>query len=204
MLSLPEIDNFFEELGKIFAEPLHILITGAVAGFIMGHIRPSDDIDFEVRLQNEAADERVKEALETAIKIVSQKLQMPAQYTENIAGWSQIALLDYRDHALPYKRIGSIDIKFMAPEFWAIGKLTRYLPLDRKDLIGVLKATELDPSRLIATLAKALRNSPLSDRSRNFKDHVLDFLKNEGNGIWGDTFSPDKAAQEFKNQAGLK
>src|SRR3989338_1932640 len=191
MLSLPEIDRFFDELDKEFHRPLCILITGAVAGFMMGHIRPSDDIDFEVRLPDEHSTVDLREALESAIRAVSQKLAMPAQYTENIAGWSQITLLDYRKQALPYKKIGNIEISFLAPEYWAIGKLTRYLPLDSRDLVSVMKATGTDSIKLITTLAKALRASPLSDRSREFKNHVVDFLKNEGREIWGNHFSAE-------------
>lgn len=203
MLSLPDIDSFFKELDREFRRPLTVLITGAVAGFIMGHIRPSDDIDFEVDLPEGEATADVKQALAAAIKSVSQKLQMPAQYTENIAGWSQIALMDYKRTALPYKKIGNINIKFLAPEYWAIGKFTRYLPLDRKDLIGVLKATNGDATELITVLAKALRSSPLSDRSLEFKNHVVDFLKNDGIKIWGNGFSHESAVEEFKKLAGL-
>jgi hypothetical protein len=203
MLSLAELDRFFEELDKEFGHPLNILITGAVAGFIMGHIRPSDDIDFEVLLPDKNPPIHLKEKLEASIKQVSLRLGIPAQYTENIGGWSQITLLDYREQALFYKKIGHIEIKFLAPEYWAIGKLTRYLPLDSKDLISVLKANQVDALKLTAHLAKALRSSPLSDRSREFKDHVLDFLKNDGKKIWGEDFIAETYIRQFKNQAGM-
>jgi hypothetical protein len=203
MLTFSDIDRFFIELDKEFDRPLNILITGAVAGAMMGNVRPSDDIDFEIQLPDGSRKDQ-SEKLELSINAVAQRLQIPPQYTENIGGWSQITLLDYRQKALPYKKIGQIQINFLSPEHWSIGKLARYLPLDRKDLIQVLKNKKTNSKDLIKILSQALKKSPLSDKSREFKDHVIDFLENEGPKIWGHKFSATAAIEDFKHQAGIK
>ena len=45
-----QIDLFFRELDKALDEKAKIILLGASAGTLMGHIRPSFDIDFEIRL----------------------------------------------------------------------------------------------------------------------------------------------------------
>lgn len=199
MLTLSDIDRFFTELDKEFNHPLNVIITGAVAGSIMGNVRPSDDIDFEIQLPGRSAKDQ-SEKLVSSMNVVARRLQIPAQYTENIEDWGQITLLDYRQKTLPYKKIGLIQINFLSPEYWAIGKLTRYLPLDRDDLIQVFKNKKIDPKRLIRILSQALKKSPLSERSREFKNHVIDFLDNEGPKIWGHEFSTKTAIEDFKQQ----
>lgn len=202
MLSPSDIDRFFVELDKQFNSPLTVIITGAAAGAIMDNMRPSDDIDFEIQLP--ATDQKnQKEKLERCINTVARSLQIPAQYTESISGWSQISLLDYRSKALHYKKIGKIQIDCLSPEYWAIGKLARYLPLDRRDLAQVLKNKKIKPESLIAVLSEALKKSPLSDKSREFKSNVADFLKSEGPKIWGPKFLSAAAIEDFKRKAGI-
>lgn len=202
MLTLSDIDRFFKELDAEFGHPLTVLITGAAAGAIMHHVRPSDDIDFEIQLPT-GQGASLNEKLASSINTIAARLKIPAQYAESIDAWGQISLLDYRAKALPYKKIGKIQINFLPPEYWAIGKLTRYLPLDRDDLVQVFKHKSVESKALIQILSRALKKSPLSDKSRAFKSHVIDFLKNEGPKIWGRDFPSAAAIEDFKRQAGI-
>ncbi len=205
MLALVDIDRFFIELDKRLDFPVRILITGAIAGAMLGYSRASDDIDFEVALpQDRAQDQASIEKVEQSINDVYQKLGIPVQYSDSIQGWSQISLLDYREKALNYKKIGKIELLFLSPGHWAIGKFARYLAMDRIDLVQVLRKRSISADQIISDLAKALRASPLSDKSREFKNHVLDFLKTEGKSVWGKSFSSKDAIELFKKEAGLR
>ena len=161
-----------------------------MAGIVLGSVRPSMDIDFEIEFES-------PEKIDEAIRAVSARLNLPAQYSENIQGWSQISYLNYRESSLLYKKFGKIEVRVMAPENWTIGKMTRYLPLDIMDISFVLKKRSIDWKPLVNIWARALKQSPLSDRSREFKDHVMDFLGKEGKKIWGKAFQPEKAVDEF-------
>ena len=45
--------------------------------------------------------------------------------------------------------------------------------------------------------AKALKKSPLSDSSREFRNHVTHFLKEEGKSVWGRRFDSIEAVETF-------
>ena len=194
------VDDFFNELGKELKYPVKIILTGAMAGAILGCVRPSEDIDFEINLSRDSPAENI----DNAIQAVSQRLKLPSQYSENIEGWSQIAFLDYREKSLPYKKFGNIDVRVLAPEHWTIGKISRYLPLDQMDVSAVLKKRSISWKNMAAVWGQALKKSPLSDQSREFKNHVTDFLKKEGKKVWGGNFDAEKAIALFKKAAGIK
>ncbi len=198
------IDDFFKELDKEINRPLKIILTGAMAGVILGRIRPSMDIDFEVEFSSyKKLSEETIEGIQAAIRLVSKKMKLPAQYSENIQGWSQISFLDYREKSLLYKKIGEIEIRLLSPEHWTIGKMARYLELDKMDIVFVLKKHPIGPARMVSIWGEALKKSIRSDKSREFRDHVLDFLKTEGKNIWKGSFDPSVASAQFKMRAGI-
>ena len=199
-----DIDRFFSELDKEIERPLKVILTGAMAGMVLGSIRPSVDIDFEIGLSPyEKPSDALTDKIDSAIRAVSDRVGIPAQYSENIQGWSQISFLDYRESAKLYKKIGKIEIHLLAPEHWTIGKMARYLELDKIDVACILKKQRIDQDKILSLWALALRQSGLSDRSREFRDHVIDFIKEEGKKIWGKNFDPVAAATEFKNKIKL-
>ena len=198
------IDSFFLALDKEIESPLKIILTGAMAGIILGSIRPSMDIDFEIEFspyekQNQGAAQKIQEA----ISRVSKKVRLPAQYSENIQGWSQISFLNYRETSLLYKKIGKIEVRYLSCEHWTIGKIARYLPLDKMDVSFVLKNKPIPYEKIISIWARAVKNSALSDRSGEFKNHAIDFIKHEGGKIWGNTFDSGKAIEYFKKETGI-
>lgn len=198
------IDGFFEALDKEVGRPIKVILTGAMAGVILGHIRPSMDIDFEIEFTSGGEpSEEVMEGIEVAIRSASKKTKLPAQYSENIQGWSQISFLDYREKSILYKKIGKIEVRLMSPEHWTIGKMARYLELDKMDIAFILKKHPIPPERIIAVWGEALKKSMRSDRSREFRDHVLDFLKTEGKKIWKSSFDANTASEQFKKHAGI-
>lgn len=198
------IDQFFQELDKKIEYPVKVILTGAMAGIILGNIRPSMDIDFEIEFssaQNPSG--KLIQQIELAIQEVSKKLNLPAQYSENIQGWSQISFLNYREESKLYKRIGKIEIHLLSPLHWSIGKLARYLELDAMDVVYVFRKHAVSWNKTAHLWGKALDNSSRSDKSREFREHVIDFFASRGKKVWGSDFEAAAAIQEFKSSAGI-
>ena len=198
------VDQFFSELDKNIKDPIKIILTGAMAGVVLGNVRPSMDIDFEIEfssVDNSSAESIT--AIESAIQATAKKLNLPAQYSESIQGWSQISFLDYRETSTIYKKIGKIEVRLLSPEHWSIGKMARYLPLDEMDLVFVLKKHHLGWEKIASLWGEALKNSIRSDKSREFRDHVIDFLKSKGKEIWGHNFDSATAITKFNRAAGI-
>ena len=198
------VEQFFAEVDKKIKHPIKVILTGAMAGIILGNIRPSMDIDFEIEFSSiDHPSEQLISEIESAIQEVSKKLKLPAQYSENIQGWSQISFLDYRESSTLYKKIGKVEVRLLSPEHWSIGKMTRYVELDEMDMVYILKKHRIDWKKITLLWGRALKSSMRSDRSHEFKDHVIDFLKSNGKKVWGDGFKPEQAIQKFKSAAGI-
>ena len=114
-----------------------------------------------------------------------------------------IAYLNYRKTSIPYKKIGQIEIRLMAPEYWTIGKMTRFLEIDVKDIIKVVTKKRLRARGLVSLWARALRASPLSMTKGQFRRNVEKFLNSHGKKLWGTAFDKQKAINDFRRLAGL-
>lgn len=193
------INRFFRTLAQEFTEPATLIVTGAAAASLWGHVRPSQDIDFGVRLpgRQPAAWER----FQAAVNRTTQRTGIHVNYAEDLERWSSITLLDYQRHTLPYQRIGRLNIRLLHPLYWSIGKLARYFALDVDDLVTVLKRRRLPLASAIRVWAAALRASPRSTALPQFRSQVEDFLRTHGRTIWGRRFDADAAVHRFLRQA---
>lgn len=199
------VEQFFSELDKKIKQPVKIILTGAMAGIILGNIRPSMDIDFEIEfLSMDNPSDGLVEQIGAAISEVSAQLKLPAQYSDSIQGWSEISFLDYREKSSLYKQIGKVEVRLLSPEHWTIGKMARYLPLDEMDVTFVLKKHNVKWEKIVQVWAEAVKKSRISEKVREFRDHVYDFLKHKGKKIWGDNFDYNLAIEKFKSSAGIK
>jgi len=199
------IDLFFKELDRTLSCPSLVILTGAAAGAIYGNVRQSVDIDFEIRLKrkDKNATRNQENILQDSIRETSSKLGIASNYSDDISHWSMIDYLNYRKTAIPYKKIGQIDVRLMAPEHWTIGKMTRFLEIDVKDMVKVIKKKRLSAGMLIALWARALRASPLSLTKGQFRRNVETFLNVHGKKLWGATFDRQRAINDFQRLAGL-
>ncbi|OGW80618.1 MAG: hypothetical protein A3C47_06440 [Omnitrophica bacterium RIFCSPHIGHO2_02_FULL_51_18] len=191
------IQRFFTELDQEFGRPAEVIITGAAAGALMGHIRPSTDIDFEIRSSASDASDKDRQDMENAVSMVSERMKIAVNFSEDISHWSMIDLLDYRKTARDYKKIGRLKIKILAPEYWTIGKMGRFVELDIIDIKEIIKNKKIKSDKLIKLWAKAIKMSPMSLAKRDFKDHVLYFLSKYGKEVWGKRYDSNKAVQSF-------
>ncbi|MSR78151.1 MAG: hypothetical protein EXS63_08030 [Candidatus Omnitrophica bacterium] len=180
-----QIDLFFRELDKALGQKAEIILLGASAGSLMGHIRPSFDIDFEIRL---APPKVRKKNIEEEILKTARKAGVAVNFSENVDHWSMISYLDYRKTAIPYKKFGRLNVKLIAPEYWTIGKMARYYALDAKDIAAIIKRKKLRPASLVRLWNRALKSSDLSLELGQFKTHACHFLKNYGRRLWGKKF----------------
>lgn len=194
-----QIDLFFKTLDHRLGLKANVIVTGASAGSLMGHIRPSVDIDFEILLssKNPLTKARLESAIDRAAKVAG----VAVNFSENMGGWSRINYLDYRKTAVPYKKIGKLKVKLIAPEYWTIGKMARFLELDIQDMIKIIKKKKLKPKSLIHIWTKAIRSSDLSLELGQFRDHIIYFLKTYAKKLWGSKTNASFLVEEFRLQA---
>lgn len=192
-----QIDRYFKTLDRLLARPAEIIVVGASAGALMGHIRPSFAIDFEIRLKGKksAASRRL---IAQAVEIAARENGVAVNYSENIGGGSRIHYLDYRKMAETYKKIGKLKVKIAAPAYWTIGKMARFLELDIQDMVQIIKKKKIAPEILIRIWARALNSSDLSLELGQFRDHVLYFLRNYGQRVWGRKFDIQRHVDKFQ------
>lgn len=191
-----QIDRFFRIFSRELGAPARVILTGAAAGSLLGHVRPSLDIDFAIRLsarRSAASWSRIDQAIERTTRLTG----IHANYAEDIDRWSAVSLLDYRRHTLPWRRYGSMDVRLLDPAHWSIGKLARYLPPDERDLVAVLKAKPPAPGTLLRLWARALRQSPRSLALTEFRRRVEEFIRAHGRTIWGRNFDSEAALRTF-------
>lgn len=196
-----QVDRFFKGLGRDFHREAVIFLTGAAAGSLMGNVRPSLDIDFGVDLKGGAA---AWADLEKAIDRNKLLTGLAVNYGEDIDRWGQITLLDYQKHARPYKKFGKLDVRVLAPAYWSIGKMTRFLEPDIRDMAAVFAARKVPVDTLAKLWGRAVKASPRSAAQFQFIRQVEHFLAAEGPGIWGKKFDLGKALGAFRKSAGVR
>lgn len=196
-----QIDRFFQTLSKQFEGRAVVILTGAAAGALWGRVRPSVDIDFAVQLVR-AKDgdwERLERAMERTVRLTG----INSNFAEDIDRWGQISLLDYRRHTHPYRKFSRIEVRLLDPEYWSIGKMTRYLDPDVRDLVEVFKRRKLSAERLADLWGRALRRSPRSAALQQFRRQVEHFIRSHGRSIWGSRFDEEAVLRRFRAAAGI-
>lgn len=196
-----QIQRFFQVLARELDEPATVIITGAAAGSLLGHVRPSLDIDFAIRSSRH--DRRSWQRIEGAVERTVRLTGIQANFAEDIDRWGLISLLDYPRHTHPYRRFGKLNVRVLDPAYWSIGKMSRYLDPDVRDLVSVLKRQRVPASLLVRVWARALRASPRSMALSQFRRQAENFLRAYGRAIWGTRFDSEQAIRLFHRQAGI-
>lgn len=197
-MSPRQIDRFFRALARELNQPATVIVTGAAAGSLWGHVRPSLDIDFAIRPSHRGAAAWAQ--IEGAVNRAIQRTSVAVNYAEDIDRWGPISLLDYRKHATLYRRFGTLRVKILDPAYWSIGKINRYLEPDVQDLVGVLSHERVPVKRLVAVWAKALRSSPRSTACTLFRNQAEHFLRTYGATVWGKPFDAEAALRQFSRE----
>ena len=196
------VHEFFEVLAKEWDQPAQVILIGAAAGALWGSVRPSQDVDFEIRMAH--TNPSLEKDFEAAVQRTVKRTGLQANYGEEIGRWGMISLLSYREHTVPYRHFGKLKVCLLDPVYWAIGKLNRYTQSDVQDVEWVLRKKGASPEEAIRVWGRALRESPLSEAKLLFRKHVEHFLRAHGREIWGAKFDADAAVRAFRRRAGIK
>lgn len=165
-----------------------MIIIGGAAAALMGSVRPTLDIDFEVSLEKSSIR---WEIFENAIRQTESDTGIKAQFAEDVDRWSEITFLDYRDNKKLYKTFGKISVWIIDPVYWAIGKICRSWDHDIQDIIAVFKKVQPDPERTARIWLKALTMSPRSSALFSAKKQMIYFFEKYGKKIWGSKFDKE-------------
>lgn len=197
-----QIDRFFRVLDTELQHEAGVVLTGAAAGAILGSVRPSMDIDFEIGFSNPGEVEW--EQVEAAISNTGNRTGISANFAEDIDRWGMITMLDYRKNTTLYRKYGKLTVRVLDPAYWSIGKMTRFIDPDIQDMIQVFRIKKPPVQKLLKVWGRALEASPRSAELAVFRSHVESFLKFYGKKIWGVRFDPDKSIREFHKAAGIR
>jgi hypothetical protein len=197
-----QIDRFFKILDAGFKKEAGIILTGAAAGTILGSVRPSVDIDFAAEIKKPGKSQWKE--FDSAVSRAVAQTGIQANYAEDIDRWGMITLLDYRKNTTVLKKYEHLTLSVLKPEIWSIGKVTRFIDPDIKDMIQVFRKTKTSPIRLADTWGKALKKSPRSTALTRFRRQVEGFFKSYGKKIWGRNFNVMKTIGQFHKSAGIK
>ena len=193
------IEQFFATLARELDRPARVFLTGAAAAAMWGRVRPSLDIDFGIEARRPSP--KAWAAIEAAVERTVRRMGIAASAAADIDRWGMITLLDYRRTSRLHRRFGTLELRLLDPVTWSIGKLTRYLDPDVRDVVEVFRRQEILPLRAAATWGRALHASPPSTAQFQFRQHVEDFLRREGRRIWGAKFDEAATRRAFYRSA---
>jgi hypothetical protein len=196
------IEQFLITLAAELGVPARAYVTGAAAAALWGRVRPSLDVDLGVELTEGSG--AAWTAVQNAIDRTTRLTGIPANVAEDIDRWGMITLLDYRRSSRRYKRFGSLEVRLLHPANWSIGKLTRYLDPDVRDVVEVFRRQKISVARAAGTWGRALRASPASTAQFQFRRNVEGFLRQRGRAIWGAAFDVATATRAFQKAAGIR
>ena len=198
------IEHFLAVLASELGRPARAYVTGAAAAALWGRVRPSVDVDLGIELL--ATRERRPagwQVVETAIDRTTKLTGIPANVAEDIDRWGMITLLDYRRSSRRYRRFEKLDVRLLNPTNWSIGKLTRFLDSDIRDVTAVFRLKRITANSAARTWGRALRASPASTTQMQFRRNVEHFFRHHGGSIWGNRFEPGSPLRVFERAAGM-
>lgn len=168
---------FFKTFSKLQKSKIKIHLTGGIAAMYYGGVRPTEDIDFAIS----RSDENIVENLNKT----SQSLGIPIQYSTDIQRWGMINIPNLNQGAQYQFSEGLVEVYCLAPEKWAVGKLSRFYEDDLKDLVKVFTEQKTALQKCLKYWKKALEESPDSSEKRLFENNIKYFLENYSKKIWG-------------------
>lgn len=189
-----DLSRFFKTAAQQIQVPVKVYLTGGVAAWFWGGIRPTIDLDFALKTEDHW------EEIAEVFREVSDQLNIPVEFSEDISRWGMIGFPQFEKNAKFYQRWGKIRVYFLDPLVWSVGKMARYTSDDVADLEAVFKKQKVSPKKVIQIWARAFRESPRSTEQSLFQKKVADFLKHSGPKIWGKTFDAETLIATFKNQ----
>lgn len=196
-----QIDRFLKTLAAEVGAPARAYLTGAAAAALWGRVRPSLDVDLGLELKRGAKTDW--ESIERAVERTTRLTGIPVNIAEEIDRWGMITLLDYRRSSRRYRQFGLLEVRLLHPVNWSIGKLTRSLDADIRDVTEVFKRQNVSVTKVASTWGRALRASPASTTQFRFRRNVEHFFRHQGALAWGGSFDPEAAIASFRRASQL-
>jgi len=221
-----DIERFFTALAKAWPHRTGCILIGGAAAVLEGSSRPTSDVDFEVGFGGAVSAED-PDAFAGAVREAESASGVSGQFSEDIAGWSPIALPPYRNTTRLWKSFGPISVRLLEPAIYVLSKLRRGTADDFSDLLIVARRNHGDHGdrrsprpprlhtaglagakrhrvpwrRLSALCASSVRSSPRSTRLRAFILRVEYLFNRHGRDIWGPAFDPGTAIALFRRRS---
>ena len=197
-----QIDGFLAILAAELGGPARAYLTGAAAAALWGRVRPSIDIDLGLEWRGKK--KHSWEAIAAAVERTTRLTGIPTSVAEDIDRWGMITLLGYRRSSQLYRRFDQLEVRLLHPANWSIGKLTRYLDPDVRDVVEVFRRQTIAADLAVRTWGRALRASPASTAQLQFRQNVEHFIAKQGRRLWGPTFDRTAAINGFHRAAKIK
>ncbi len=191
-----QIDRFLKVLAAEVGIPARAYLTGAAAAALWGRVRPSLDVDLGLELKRGAKADW--ELIERAVERTTRLTGIPVNIAEDIDRWGMITLLDYKRSSRLYRQFGLLEVRLLHPANWSIGKLTRNLDADIRDVAEVFRRQSVPVTKVASIWGRALRASPASTTQFQFRHNVEHFFHHQGRAIWGASFAPEAAVASFR------
>ncbi len=161
------IISILKEFANSRRKPLQILLIGGLALYFYGmRDRATLDIDAEV-----------KGDLEDLFHFLKSH-QVPADLSENISGWSVVAMPPgYRERAQSVYEDSRLKIKVLSPLDFIMAKLRRFTEVDIADALCVTKKYNVHSEEVRKMSEQVIQNSPKDTALFLFRDNVGQFIK---------------------------
>ena len=172
-LEIETVKRILKEFVKDTGESLELILIGGLALQLYGRgDRATVDIDAEVE----------KGDLFKLYEFLKKK-GIPADLSENISGWSVVAMPErYRERAKTVIKDKNLIIKLLDPYDFVIAKLRRGTQEDFEDALFVAKRFNLDPEKISEYGQLAVKNSIKDTALLNFKRKLDIFIEELNKG----------------------
>jgi hypothetical protein len=195
-----DIERFFTALARSWPHRTDCILVGGAAAILEGGLRPTADVDFEVRFGG-AISVDDPDIFAGAIRDAEIESGLSGQFTESLASWSPIALPPYRRGIRRWKSFGPITVRLLDPADYVLTKLRRGAAHDFADLLVVARRNHVSWRTLALRCAAAARLSPWSTSLRTFAKRVEYLFREHGLALWGARFDPAVAVALFRKNS---
>lgn len=186
-----DLDKFFKAVAEKIQISVKVYLTGGVAAWFYGGTRPTLDVDFALKVGQDW------DEVATIFREISRQQGIAVEFSEDISRWGMIGYPQFEKGAQFYQRWGNLQVYFLDPVIWSVGKIARYTNDDISDVEAVFKKQKVDPGLAMKIWAEAHRKSPRSTEQGLFAKKVEDFLRNSGPRVWGRGFEVSKYRDRF-------
>jgi hypothetical protein len=182
---------------------MNVILVGGGAAVVAGSRRLTRDVDFEARPARRELP-GYDDTLARAVNEAMRDSGVDAQFTGELARWSELGLPPYRSTVQLWRRFGGLVVNRLDPAIFVVTKLSRGLARDYADLVYVAKVEGVSWRKVARACGMAVQLSPPSTRRPHFIHRIKHLFNAYGRDIWGSTFAPHAAIAAFESTYGRR